>query len=307
MSKKILKIGTRGSKLALWQANLVSSELSRHFDGEITLEVIKTTGDKILDSPLSEIGDKGLFVKEIEKALLEGKVDLAVHSLKDLPTELPSGLMLAGVLKREDPRDAFISLKFGSFMEMPDRAVIATSSLRRRAQILHHKPGMRVVDIRGNVDTRVRKLEEGFADASIMAVAGLKRMGLASRVTEVLSTDIMLPAVGQGCIAIETRSDDKMVTGIVKALDFEEDHKAVRAERALMRFLEGGCQVPLGALAHVEGDTIILDAMVASPDGSALLRDSLSGAGSDPEALGIRMGESLIGRGADSILEKLRK
>ena len=307
MRSNTIIIGTRGSRLALRQADMVSSEISRHFSGEIKIETIKTTGDRILDSPLSRIGQSGIFVREIELALQEGRIDLAVHSLKDMPSELPQGLMIAGVLKREDPRDAFISLTHPTLEELTKDAVVATSSLRRRAQIMHLRPGITVVDIRGNVDTRIRKLQEGLADASVMALAGLRRMGMESHISEILSPDVMLPAAGQGCIAIETRSGDGAIVEMVRKISHERDFAAVTAERALMRKLEGGCQVPIGVLAEVSGDEITLRAMVASLDGETLLRETRKGALESPGELGTRTAEELIGKGADRILQEIRE
>ncbi len=307
MNKNKLIIGSRGSALAMWQAEHVASEIADYFDGEIEIRAIKTTGDRILDVPLSKIGSKGLFVKEIESALQKGAVDLAVHSMKDMPTELPEGLLLAGTLKREDPRDAFISLKYKAVRDLDRRAVIATSSLRRRAQILHHKPGLMVVDIRGNVDTRVRKLEDGVADGLIMAVAGLKRMLMSHYITEFLDYDVMLPAVGQGCIAVETRVDDAELRELIDRITCREDFLAVRAERALMRKLEGGCQVPVAALAEVHGDIIVLDAMVSNLDGSLMIRDRSSSSIDCPEALGADVADKLIEHGAERILKEVRE
>lgn len=307
MKNNKLIIATRGSKLALWQANFISSELSKYFDGDIELNIIKTTGDKILDSPLSKIGDKGLFVKEIETALLNEEADLAVHSMKDMPTEVPDGLILAGASKREDPRDAFISVKYKNISEVPAKGVIATSSLRRRAQVLYNRPDLTTVDVRGNVDTRVRKLEEGLADGLVMATAGLKRMGLGSYITEIIEPELMLPAVGQGCVAIETREDDSFIRELVGKISYEEDFTAVKAERALMKRLEGGCQIPVGALAKVDGDNINIEAMVASLDGSRLIREKLSGPVSQTEELGVKLAEILISKGADKILQEIRE
>lgn len=307
MKEKVIVIGTRGSALALWQSNLVAAEIRSHSGGEVRLEIIKTTGDKLLDAPLAKIGDRGLFVKEIELALLEGRVDLAVHSMKDLPTMIPAGLVIAGVLPREDPRDAFISPRLRGIEEIGPRTVIATSSLRRKAQILHLKPGITVVDIRGNVETRVRKIQEGLADASIMALAGLKRMGLTAYATEILSPATMLPAVGQGCIAIETRDESGHILEIAEKICNTNDFITVRAERALMKRLEGGCQVPIGALAVVEGSEILLEAVVASVDGSLLIRDSHRGPLGYPERVGEEAAENLITRGADRILEEIRR
>ena len=304
---KKLIIGTRGSPLALRQAQLVSSEIAAYFDGPIELKVIKTTGDAILDAPLAGIGTKGLFVREIERALLEGSIDLAVHSMKDMPAEIPGGLMLSGTLKREDPRDAFVSLKYRSLEELDESAVIATCSLRRKAQLLHYRPGVTVTDIRGNVETRIRKLQGGIADGLIMAAAGLNRMGLSSRITEILHTDIMLPAAGQGALAIETREKDPAIISLVDRISCPDDFAAARAERALMKALNGGCHVPIGALAHLSGDAITLAAIVLSPDGAVVCRDALKGSRGNPEELGNAMARQLIQKGAGKILKGLEK
>jgi len=307
MKKSRLIIGTRGSRLALRQTELVAAEITRHFEGQVEIRVIKTTGDRIQNAPLSKIGSKGLFVKEIESALLQREVDLAVHSMKDVPTELPAGLALAGTLKREDPRDAFISLKYKAVHELDGRAVIATGSMRRRSQILHLVPGLTVVEIRGNVDTRVRKLEEGLADGLIMAAAGLIRMKMSHYVTEFLDYDVMLPAVGQGCIAIEVRDDNNEVRELIDRISSRDDLLAVRAERALMKELEGGCQIPVAALAEVHGDIIVMDAMVSNLDGTVMIRDRSSASLDSPEDLGTVMAEKLIKQGADKILSGIRR
>lgn len=307
LKNNILTIGTRGSKLALWQANFISSEIKKHFQGEVVLKIIKTTGDKILDSPLAKIGDKGLFVKEIESALLEEEVDLAVHSMKDMPTEVPEGLMLTGASKRENPRDAFISTKYNTLSEVSENGIIATSSLRRKAQVLYARPDLTIVDIRGNVDTRVRKLQEGAADGLIMAVAGLKRLGLEGNIKEIISTETMLPAVGQGCVAIEAREDDTEVNEIIGYISCKEDFTAVKSERALMKRLEGGCQIPVGALATINGDSLRLEAMVASIDGKRLIRDELAGSIDNPEELGVKLADILIEKGAGEILDEIRE
>lgn len=307
MKKTRLIIGSRGSRLALLQAELVMSEIAQHFDGEIEIRAIKTTGDTIQDVPLSKIGSKGLFVKEIESALLKGEVDLAVHSMKDMPAELPEGLTLAGTLKREDPRDAFISLKYRAISELDASAVIATGSLRRKSQMLHLVPGLTVVGMRGNVDTRLRKLEEGAADGLIMAAAGLIRMKMSHYITEFLNYDVMLPAVGQGCIAVEARDDNDEVRELIDRISWRDDFLAVKAERALMRKLEGGCQIPVAALAEVHGDIIVMDAMVSNPEGTVVIRDRSSASLDNPENLGTVLAEMLIKQGADKILREIKQ
>lgn len=305
MKKSRLIIGTRGSRLALLQTELVAAEIARHFEGNVEIRVIKTTGDRIQNAPLSKIGSKGLFVKEIESALLNGEIDLAVHSMKDVPTELPAGLALAGTLKREDPRDVLISLKYRAVRELDSGAVIATGSMRRRSQMLHLVPGLTVVEIRGNVDTRVRKLEEGLADGLIMAAAGLIRMKMSHCITEFLDYDVMLPAVGQGCIAIEVRDDNAEVRELIDRISSRDDLMAVRAERALMRKLEGGCQIPVAALAEVFGDVIVINAMVSNLEGTLIIRDRASASIDNPEDLGTVMAEKLIKQGADKILSRI--
>jgi hydroxymethylbilane synthase len=294
-----LRIGSRGSQLALWQANHVSSLL--HARGyEVEIEVIKTTGDKITDVALAQVGTKGMFTKEIEEALAEGRVNLAVHSLKDLPTELASSFTLAAVMKRQDPRDVFLSLRYDRFTDLHQGARVGTSSLRRQAQIKSVRPDLNIFPLRGNVDTRLRKLESGEFDAIILAAAGLNRLGRTERVREILPVDIVCPAVGQGALGIEARADD---TATLKELAFLDDSAARRAtgaERALLRTLGGGCQVPIGAYAEVVNGTLQLTAIVAQPDGSQVLREQQTG--DNPEELGGRVGKTLLTRGADSIL-----
>lgn len=301
-------IGTRGSQLALWQANFVADQIGkRGLEYKVSLTTIKTKGDKILDSPLAKIGDKGLFVKEIENALLAGQVDLAVHSMKDIPTEVPQGLVIAAALEREDPRDALISREGLLLKELPQDAVIGTSSLRRRAQLLNHRGDFRFIDLRGNIDTRIRKMHELSLDAIILSGAGLTRLGLADKITERIHPKIVLPAVGQGTIAVEVREDDFQMLELARSLNHLPTWQAVVAERALLRFLEGGCQVPLGALAHVEDGELILESAVASLDGSSLVRDSITGSAAEAEGLGSKLAEKLVTQGAGEILENIRK
>lgn len=305
MKKKVI-IGSRGSALALWQTNYVASLLGERFGVETEIVKIKTTGDKILDSALSAIGSKGLFVKEIEIALQKGEIDMAVHSAKDVPTEIPEGLVIAAFLEREDPRDALISRNGNYLTNLPSNSVVATSSLRRRAQLLHFRSDLRLTDVRGNVDTRLRKMNEGQFDAIILAKAGLKRLGRESDITEVISTDHLLPAVGQGSIAIECRGDDGVIRQMVESLAHFNTMAAVRAERALMRALEGGCQVPIGALGKVVDGKLRLEALVASVDGREYVRDTFEGGVDEPEEVGIELAQKLLGQGADSILAEIR-
>jgi hydroxymethylbilane synthase len=294
-----LRIGSRGSQLALWQANHVSA-LLRERGHQVEIEVIKTTGDKITDVALAQVGTKGMFTKEIEEALAERRVHLAVHSLKDLPTELATTFTLAAVMKRQDPRDVFLSLRYSRFTELPQGARVGTSSLRRQAQIKSLRPDLNISPLRGNVDTRLRKLENGEFDAIILAAAGLNRLGRAESVREVLPVEVMCPVVGQGALGIEARADD---AATLKELAFLDDNAARRttaAERAVLRTLGGGCQVPIGAYAEVADSTLNLAAVVAQPDGSEVLRDQQSG--DDPEELGARVGKTLLAHGAGAIL-----
>lgn len=298
-----LRIGTRGSALALWQAEWVKAQLlAAHEELAVELLVIKTTGDKILDVPLAKVGGKGLFVKEIEEALLDGKADLAVHSVKDMPAELPDGLQLAVMPPREDPRDALISRNGAGLEALPHGARVGTSSLRRAAQLLHLRPDLRIETLRGNVDTRLRKLEsEGF-DAIVLAAAGLKRMELSHVVSEYLEPERMLPAVGQGALGIETRTGDAFTNEMVASLAHPETMTIVRAERAFLKRLEGGCQVPIGAHATMEGETLILTGMVADLEGVRLIRKELRGDAQQPEVVGERLAEVILESGGAEIL-----
>ena len=301
-----IKIGTRGSQLALWQAHWVKSQLEKHHPGiEVEITIISTKGDRVLDVSLPKLGEqgKGLFTKELEDAIFERRVDLAVHSLKDLPTELPNGLGISAICEREDVRDALVArASVKSFAALPERSVIGTSSLRRQAQLLRARPDLVIEPVRGNVDTRLRKLDEGSFDAIVLAAAGLNRLGHANRITEHLSEDFMLPAVGQGALAIETRADDAVVNEIVSSLNHEPTRLACRAERAFLKGLGGGCLVPIAAHAKIEAGRIDLTGLVASPDGSEALRDRQTGPSSDAEAIGKQLADELLSRGADRIL-----
>jgi len=292
----VIVIGSRGSQLALWQARHIAACLQDR-GVETRLEIIKTTGDKITDVPLSQIGGKALFTKEIEEALLAGTIDLAVHSLKDMPTALPPGLTLAAIPPREDPRDALIGR---SLAELGPGDKVGTSSLRRAAQLHALGRGLAIETVRGNVDTRLRKLDEGQYHAIVLAAAGLKRLGWADRIRELLDPAVMCPAVGQGALAIETRADDGVAHKIARLLNDADTEAAVTAERALLATLEGGCQVPIGAHATVEGPAIHLQALVASIDGSRVVRDRATGG--NPVALGRELGERLLAAGAREIL-----
>ncbi len=294
----MLVIASRGSQLALWQANWVRDQLSTA-GFQCRIEIIKTTGDKITDVPLAKVGAKGLFTKEIEEALLDGRADLAVHSLKDLPTELPAGLVLAAVPEREDPRDAVIGR---CLVELPQGARVGTSSLRRSAQLRKLRPDLVIESVRGNLDTRLRKLDQGQYDAILLAAAGMKRLGWDGRIAEILPPAIMCPAVGQGALAIETRAAGAGFDACAK-LDHAATHAAVLAERGVLASLGGGCQVPIGAYATVDGNAIQLLGVVASPDGSEIIRCEASGAIAEAAALGRGLGEALLSQGARRILE----
>lgn len=303
MKEKII-IGTRGSKLALWQANFIADCLRTQYKGlAVELKHITTKGDKILDVPLAKIGGKGLFTKELEEAMLSGEIDIAVHSLKDMPTLLPEGLILAAVTERADPGDALVSRNYGSFDALPQGARLGTSSLRRRAQMLACRPDLQVFDLRGNVDTRLRKLDEGTFDAVILAAAGLKRLGFSDRIRQILPTDICLPAVGQGALAIEAREKDAAVLEILAFLDHADTRAATAAERAFLRTVEGGCQVPVGVYAVVEANEVHLEALIADLEGKKVLRSRLSGAMDAAETLGESLALRLLEQGGREILE----
>jgi hydroxymethylbilane synthase len=305
MSLKQLRIGTRASQLALWQANWVKSELEARYPGmEVTLMKIKTIGDKILDVPLAQVGGKGLFVKEIEEAMLRGEIDIAVHSMKDVPTEFPEGLGLYCITEREDPRDAVIS-RGVKFVDLPLGARIGTSALRRQAQLLKVRPDLEMVVIRGNVETRIKKLETEQLDAVILAAAGLKRLGFTDHVTEYLSTDFSIPAIGQGALGIECRLTDETIKETIDFFNHPDTAHAVRAERALLWRCEGGCQVPIAAHGEVKGDVLTLTGFVASVDGSRSVKAKISGPAVDGEKLGIALAEQLLKDGAHEILSEV--
>jgi hydroxymethylbilane synthase len=295
-----LRIGSRGSQLALWQAHHISA-LLRECGHEVELEIIKTTGDKITDVALSKVGTKGMFTKEIEEALAEGRIDLAVHSLKDLPTELSQGFEIAAVTTRENPRDVFCSRKYASIEDLPRAARVGTSSLRRQAQLKAVRPDLDIHPLRGNVDTRLRKLEAGEYDAIILAAAGLNRLGKTQLVRQVIPAEVMCPAAGQGALGIEIRAGDSMTRQHLAFLDDAAARATTTCERALLNRLGGGCQVPIGAFAEVRDGRLHLEAIVADPDGSKILRESRDG--SDPVPLGESVGDILLRRGGDAILE----
>lgn len=301
--KAELKIGTRQSLLALWQSNFIAGELRKEYpECEVTLKKIVTKGDRILDVPLAQIGGKGLFTKEIEEELLDGTVDLAVHSLKDMPTVLPEGLCLTVITSRANVGDAFVSNKYNSFAELTQGAVLGTSSLRRRAQLLAARPDLKIVDLRGNVDTRLRKLDEGNMDAIILAAAGLQRLGHGDRIKEIIPTSVCLPAVGQGALAIECRTDNTEVREMLAFLNDTATKQATDAERAFLGLVEGGCQVPIGVHAEVQNNEIKIEAIIASLDGSTVLRNTISGDAEKAVELGQKLGNQMLAEGGQDIL-----
>ena len=306
--KQSLVIGSRGSKLALWQSEWVRARLRElRPQAEVRIEIIKTSGDVMRDVPLAVIGGKGVFTKELEEALLDGRIDLAVHSLKDLPTVLPEGLGIAAVTAREDPRDALV-MRAGArerpaaLRDLPRGATVGTSSMRRIAQLKHLRPDVKIRDLRGNVDTRLRKLDAGEYDAVILASAGLRRLGFAERISAAVSTGEMLPAVGQGALGVETRADDAGTNELVALLEDAPTRAACTAERALLRALGGGCQVPIAAHAAAEGERLRLEALVAAVDGEHVLRDTLEGEASEAERVGGKLAALLLERGAAALL-----
>ena len=310
MPAETMVLGTRGSELALWQSKFIQSKLSTLFPSiTIKLRIIKTLGDKILDSPLSKIGDKGLFTKEIEKALLDGTIDIAVHSLKDIPTQVPDGLMIGAITEREDVGDVFIAhpdkphIKISS---LPSGAKVATGSLRRKCQLMHHRPDLEIIDIRGNLNTRMKRLEESDWDGMILAKAGVMRLGWEERIAEVIPFEVMLPAVGQGALGIEIRSRDDGVRKKVGTLHDDSTAVGVMGERALLRTLEGGCQIPIGAYGRKTNGKFRLDALIGSLDGKRIVKGHITGSPSDSVTLGVQLAEQLIERGGKEILDSIR-
>src|SRR5690348_10262158 len=297
-----LRIGSRGSQLALWQANHIAA-LLREQGHRVELEIIRTTGDKITDVSLAQVGTKGMFTKEIEEALAEGRVDLAVHSLKDLPTEVPPGFELAAITRREDPRDVLLSQKHDGLSHLPQGARVGTSSLRRQAQLKVVRPDLEIQPLRGNVDTRLRKLESGEFDAIILAAAGLRRLGRTELVREFIPAETMCPAAGQGALGIEIRAGESTTRQHLRFLDDAAARIATSCERALLHQLGGGCQVPIGAFAEARGQSLHLTAVVAHPDGSRVLREAQEGAG--PEKLAAAVANALLARGAQEILQEV--
>ena len=307
MSKKVVKVGTRDSILAMWQTQFVVDELKKVTDQyEFEIISLKTKGDKILDVALAKIGDKGLFTKELEVGLLAGEIDFAVHSMKDMPTALPEGLQISSMLKRHNPADAFVSDKYNSFMELPEGAKVGTSSLRRRAQLLHARPDLDIHDLRGNVQTRMRKMRDENFDGIILAAAGLDRLEMFDEIKEELSYDICLPAVSQGVIGVETRENDEEIIALVQLVNDKQAEICVKAERALLKSLEGGCQIPIGAYAELTEDTVVLEGMVGSLDGKTIIREKISGTQEQCEELGVTLANRLSELGGKAILEEIR-
>jgi hydroxymethylbilane synthase len=321
-SKRVI-IGTRGSKLAVWQAEWVKSELQTLYpDLLIELNKIKTTGDKVLDVPLAKIGGKGLFVKEIEEALLKHDADIAVHSMKDVPTEFPPSLHLPVICEREDPRDAFLSriqnskFKIPKLKALPQGAIVGTSSLRRSCQLLNRRPDIKIKQLRGNLDTRIRKLDEGQFEAIVVAAAGIRRLGLFDRITEILPVDVSLPAIGQGAIGIECRTDDEFINNLIAPLNHPETAICVKAERAFLKRLEGGCQVPIAAYAQIEQKIknrkskiqnlkLIMDGLVGNITGDRIIKGHIEGSTEQAESFGIALAEDILSQGAREILDEV--
>ncbi|CAH9055131.1 hydroxymethylbilane synthase [Pseudoalteromonas sp. S3260] len=300
---KLVRIATRKSALALWQAEFVKAQLE-HFHDDVRVELVpmSTQGDIILDTPLAKIGGKGLFVKELEQAMLDGRADIAVHSMKDVPVEFPDDLELHVICEREDPRDAFVSNNFANIDALPQGAIVGTSSLRRQCQIRALRPDLEIRDLRGNVNTRLAKLDSGQYDAIILAAAGLIRLEMGERIRDFIEPEVSLPANGQGAVGIECRINDEVTKALLAPLEHSETRIRVNAERAMNRHLEGGCQVPIGAYALVDGDQVHLRGLVGAIDGSEILRDEISGHVDDAEKLGIELAKKLLAQGADKIL-----
>lgn len=306
MKKETIIIGTRSSKLALWQAEYVKKQLENKYkELKVELKLMTTKGDKILDAPLAKIGGKGLFTKELETAMLAGNIDIAVHSLKDMPTEIPAGLVISAITKRFDAGDAMVSNKYKNLTELPAGAKVGTSSLRRRAQLLHARPDLRIEDLRGNVNTRLSKLDNCEYDAIILAVAGLKRLGFGGRITEVLPKKMVLPAVGQGALAIETRAGDDRIQQLIAFLNDNETVKCAETERAFLARVEGGCQVPVGVYAVIDSGALKAEAVIAAIDGKRLYRDEIIGNPSQASKLGIELADRLLARGGIDIMHEL--
>jgi len=300
-----IRIGTRKSKLALWQANHIADRIRKELGYEVELIKIVTKGDKILDVPLAKVGGKGLFVKEIEEAMLRNEIDIAVHSLKDVPTYFPEGLELVAITEREDPRDAFLSVEYNTIYEMKEGDILGTSSLRRKSQIMQLKPELDIQDLRGNVDTRIRKMEEGQYKGIILAYAGLKRLGLQDKVKQVFSPDEMIPAVAQGFLGIEGRKNDDKIKEVVKVLNHKESELRAKAERAFLKTLEGGCQVPIAAYAEIKDDELSIIGYISDLEGKRVFKDKVSGKKEHAEELGQKLAEKLLDEGGKEVLEEI--
>ena len=306
MNNQILRIATRKSQLALWQADYVAAMLRQAHPGlEIELVKMTTQGDKILDTPLAKVGGKGLFVKELEQGLLNGDADIAVHSMKDVPVELPEGLHLPVICPREDPRDAFVSNTYPALAALPEAARVGTSSLRRQCQIRAVRPDLEILDLRGNVNTRLQKLDDGHYDAIILAAAGLKRLGFEARIRESLSPEVSLPAIGQGAVGIECRAEDPRINELIAPLHDRLTAQRVTAERAMNARLQGGCQVPIAGFAVIEHGVLLLRGLVGEPDGSQIVQGEIAGPPENAQELGEVLADDLLSRGADRILEAL--
>ena len=305
--KQKIRIGTRGSRLAIWQAEYLAEQL-RQADSALEIEIvtITTSGDKILDVPLAKIGGKGLFTKEIEREILDGTIDIAVHSLKDMPTDLPDGLVIGAVTKRTDPRDALVSLSGKSFDELPVGARVGTSSLRRRAQLLALRPDLQIIDLRGNVDTRLAKLQNGELDAVVLAAAGLQRLGLQENITELFALERFLPAVGQGILAVEARAGDDKILNILRTVNDEATAASAEAERSFLRRIEGGCQIPVGVYAETSDGKTGITALIASLDGRQIVRGTLKGKAAGSGKIGISLADALLADGGDRILQEIK-
>lgn len=301
-----IRIATRKSPLALWQANFVKQNLLlAHKDLTVELIPMVTQGDIILDSPLSKIGGKGLFVKQLEQAILNNEADIAVHSIKDIPAQFPEGLMLAAICQRDEVRDAFVANKYASLNDLPEGAIVGTSSLRRQCQLRSHFPHLIIKDLRGNVGTRLNKLDDGQYDAIILASVGLKRLSLEHRITQYIDTDLMLPAVGQGAIGIESRTDDKQILDIISVLDDKKSRVCIQAERAMNNALQGGCQVPIAGYCRLNNDELTLQGLVGRVDGSKIIKQQITGFINEAESLGEKLAKQLLNQGADLILTEL--
>ena len=301
-----IRIATRKSPLALWQANFVKQNLLlAHKDLKVELIPMVTQGDIILDSPLSKIGGKGLFVKQLEQAILNNEADIAVHSIKDIPAQFPEGLMLATICQRDEVRDAFVANKYTSLNDLPEGAIVGTSSLRRQCQLRSHFPHLIIKDLRGNVGTRLNKLDEEQYDAIILASVGLKRLSLEHRITQYIDTDLILPAVGQGAIGIESRTDDKQILDIISVLDDKKSRACIQAERAMNNALQGGCQVPIAGYCRLNNDQLMLQGLVGRVDGSKIIKQQITGCINEAESLGKELAQQLLNQGADLILTEL--